>query len=215
MTLKLYDFTAAPSPLRTRIFLREKGIEYESIQVNLGTGEQLGEEYRRINPSCTVPALLLEDGSVLNQNVAIAHYLEAAYPEPPLFGRGATDMGKVMNAASEAEAGGLMAVAEVLRNSSPRMKGRALPGPADYEQIPELATRGRARLELYFDTLNQALQGREFLAIDKFSYADITAFVTVDFAKWVKVVPREGQFDLMRWYDAVSQRPSVQAARTG
>lgn len=215
MTLKLYDFTAAPSPLRTRIFLREKGIDYESIQVDLASGEQLSEAYRRINPSCTVPALVLEDGTVLNQNSAIAHYLEAAYPDPPLFGRGPEDIGKVVNAATLAEMGGLMAVAEVLRNSSPRMKDRALPGPENYAQIPELAERGRARLERYFDSLDQQLGGREFLAIDTFSYADITAFVTIDFAKWVKVVPTEEQVDLRRWFGSVEGRPSVQAAKAG
>ena len=215
MTLKLYDFTAAPSPLRTRIFLREKGIEYESIQVDLATGEQLSEAYRRINPSCTVPALVLEDGTLLNQNSAIAHYLEAAYPEPPLFGRSPEDLGKVVNAATEAEMGGLMAVAEVLRNSAPRMKDRALPGPENYAQIPELAERGRARLERYLESLNKQLHGHEFLAIDSFSYADITAYVVVDFAKWVKVTPKVDQGDLQRWFAAVESRPSIQAAKAG
>lgn len=215
MTLKLYDFTAAPSPLRTRIFLNEKGIEYESIQVDLATGEQLSEAYRRINPSCTVPALILGDGTLLNQNSAIAHYLEAAYPEPPLFGRSPVDTGKVVNAATQAEMGGLMAVAEVLRNSAPRMKDRALPGPENYAQIPELAERGRARLERYLDSLDRQLNGREFLAIDEFSYADITAFVVVDFAKWVKVTPKEDQGDLRRWFASIETRPSIQAAKAG
>lgn len=215
MTLKLYDFTAAPSPLRTRIFLREKGIDYESIQVDLATGEQLSEAYRSINPSCTVPALILEDGTLLNQNSAIAHYLEAAYPEPPLFGRSPEEMGRVVNAATQAEMGGLMAVAEVLRNSSPRMKDRALPGPENYAQIPELAERGRSRLEGYMESLDQQLDGREFLAIDAFSYADITAFVTVDFAQWVKVTPKETQVNLQRWFAAVAARPSIQAAKAG
>lgn len=215
MTLKLYDFTAAPSPLRTRIFLREKGIDYESIQVDLASGEQLSESYRQINPSCTVPALVLEDGTVLNQNAAIAHYLEAAYPEPPLFGQSPADVGKVVNAATLAEMGGLMAVAEVLRNASVRMKDRALPGPENYAQIPELAERGRARLERYLESLDSALKGREFVAINAFSYADITAFVVVDFAKWVKVTPKEEQVDLGRWFDRVASRPSVQAAKAG
>ncbi len=215
MTLKLYDFTAAPSPLRTRIFLREKGIEYESVQVDLATGEQLSEAYQRINPSCTVPALILEDGTLLNQNSAIAHYLEAAYPDPPLFGHGPEDMGRVVNAATQAEMGGLMAVAEVLRNSSSRMKDRALPGPENYAQIPELAERGRSRLEGFMQSLNQQLDDREFLAINAFSYADITAFVAVDFAKWVKVTPKEAQVSLRRWLNAVAARPSVQAAKAG
>ncbi len=213
MAIKLYDFTAAPSPLRTRIFLREKGIPYESVQVDLGTGEQLSEAYRKINPSCTVPAIVLEDGSVLNQNSAIALYLEGTYPEPPLFGHGAADAAKVMNASSQVEMGGFMAVAEILRNTSPRMKDRALPGLENYAQIPELAERGRLRLGGFMNTMNAALEGREFLAIDTFSFADITAFVAVDFAKWVKVTPEAHHTHLNRWFEAVSERPSIAAAK--
>ncbi len=215
MTIKLYDFMAAPSPLRTRIFLREKGIPYESVQVDLATGEQLSEAYRKINPSCTVPAIVLEDGSVLNQNSAIALYLEGTYPEPPLFGRSPIDAAKVMNASSQVELGGFMAVAEILRNSSPRMKDRALTGPQNYAQIPELAERGRQRLAGFMETMNTALEGREFLAIDSFSYADITAFVAVDFAKWVKVTPDVSHTHLNRWFEAVSARPSIAAAKAG
>ena len=215
MTITLYDFTAAPSPLRTRIFLHEKGIPFESVQVDLGSGEQLSEAYRKINPSCTVPAIVLDDGSVLNQNTAIALYLEGTHPEPPLFGKGPADAAKVMNASAQVETGGLMAVAEVLRNSSPRMKDRALTGPENYGQIPELAERGRARLAHFIDSINESLAGREFLAIDTFSFADITAFVAVDFAKWVKVTPNESHTHLKRWFEAVSARPSIAAAKTG
>ena len=215
MTIKLYDFTAAPSPLRTRIFLREKGIPYESVQVDLATGEQLSEEYRKINPTCTVPAIVLEDGSVLNQNSAIALYLEGTYPEPPLFGRGPIEAAKVMNASSQVEMGGFMAVAEVLRNTAPRMKDRALTGPENYAQIPELAERGRQRLGRFMDSMNASLEGREFFAIDAFSFADITAFVAVDFAKWVKVSPSESHTHLNRWFEAVSARPSIAAAKAG
>ncbi len=213
MPLTLYDFAAAPSPLRARIFLHEKGIDYTCIQVNLGSGEQLSEAYRRINPSCTVPALILDDGTMLNQNAAIAHYLEAAFPEPALFGRTPEELGRVVNAAVQAEMGGLMAVAEALRNSSPRMKDRALPGPESYAQIPELAERGRARLGQFMQSLDEQLAGREFLAIDTFSYADITAWVTVDFVKWVKVTPKETQPNLQRWYHALAGRASIKAAR--
>ena len=215
MSLKLYDFTAAPSPLRARIFLAEKGIEYECVQVDLGTGEQLSEEYRRINPNCTVPALELPDGTVLTENQAIAHYLEAVYPEPPLFGRTAEELAMVVNWNSGVESGGLWAVAEVLRNSSPRMADRALTGPDNYTQIPELAERGRVRLERFMASLDTALEGREFLAIDSFSFADITAFVMLDFARWVKVKPGDDQVHLKGWFESVAARRSVQAAKAG
>lgn len=211
MSLKLYDYTLAPSPRRARIFLAEKGVTYENVQVDLATKEQLGDAYRAINPACTVPALQLEDGTVLTENDGIAAYLEAAFPEPPLLGTTPTEKGLVANWNSRALLEGLSAVAEILRNTSKGMVGRATTGPIDFEQIPRLAERGRTRLTAFMDTLNTQLKGREFLAIDSFSYADITAMVVVDFAKWVKVEPKDEHVDLKRWHAAVAARPSASA----
>ena len=211
MALTFYDYTLAPSPRRARIFLAEKGVEYENVQVDLGAKEQLSEAFRAINPACTVPALRLEDGTVLTENDGIAAYLEAAYPEPPLLGVTATEKGLVANWNSRALLEGLSAVAEILRNTSKGMVGRATTGPIDFEQIPQLAERGRVRLTAFMDTLNTRLKGREFLAIDTFSHADITAMVVVDFAKWVKVEPQDNHTDLKRWHAAVAARPSAKA----
>ena len=85
--ITLYDCATAPSPRRARIFLAEKGVPYETVQIDLRSGEQMGEAYRKVNPQCTVPALRTEEGSLLTDNAAIAAYLEARYPEPPLLGR--------------------------------------------------------------------------------------------------------------------------------
>ena len=214
MTITLYDFAAAPSPRRTRILLAEKGIEHDVVQIDLGSREQLGDAYRAINPRCTVPALRVEDGAssvTLTENTAIALYVETLVPEPPLFGAGPTDRAMVVEWNARVETEGLMAVAEVLRNSSPRMKDRAMTGPIDLEQIPALAERGRKRLQHFFATLNSRLDGRDYLAIDTFSFADITAYVTVDFARWVKEVPSEEHTHLLRWFDAVADRESAEA----
>lgn len=211
VTLTLYDYTAAPSPRRARIFLAEKGIDYQNVQVDLGTKAQLEPEFRAINPRCTVPALKLEDGTVLAENLAIAAYLEAAFPEPPLMGTTAVEKARVLEWNSRVETEGLMAVAEALRNSAPRMKDRALTGPRDFAQIPELAERGRARYTAFLQDLNQALDGREFLAIDSFSLADITAYVVVDFGAWIKIKPSEDQVHLTRWFDSVAARSSAKA----
>jgi glutathione S-transferase len=104
---------------------------------------------------------------------------------------------------------GLMAIAETLRNGSPAMANRALPGPVDYAQIPELAQRGLVRVQQFFETLNTRLAGREFLATDRFSLADITAVVAVDFARVVRVKPGEQHPELVRWRAAMAQRPSM------
>lgn len=211
MSMTLYDFALAPSPRRARILLAEKGITVDNVQVDLTKGEQLSAEFRAINPCCTVPALKLEDGTVLNQNIAIALYLEDIQPDPPMLGTTPVERAVVMNWNARVEFEGLMAVAEVLRNRSKAMQGRGLTGPDNYEQIPELAERGRVRLQRFFDTLDEALDGREFLAIDRFSFADITAFVTVDFAKWVKAEPEDRHANLKRWFAATALRPSATA----
>lgn len=211
MTITFYDFTPAPSPRRTRILLAEKGIDVENIQIDMGKAEQLSDEYKKINPGCTIPALKLEDGTVLTENAGIAAWAEAYKPEPPLLGTTASDKGLVAMWNAKIEFEGLMAVAEVLRNTSPGMVDRATTGPVNYAQIPELAERSRERLGHFMDLLNKRLEGREFIATGEFTVADITALVVVDFAKWVKVVPGDNHANIKRWHTAVSARPSAQA----
>lgn len=211
MAVTLYDFTAAPSPRRARILLAEKGIAHETVQIDLAKGEQLGEAYRQINPACTVPALKLEDGTILTENIGIAAWAEEAKPEPRLLGTTAAEKGLVFNWNARIEFEGFMPIAEVLRNTSKGMVGRALPGPVNLEQIPALAERGSMRLTRFFDMLNERLKGRDYIAIDSFSLADITALVCIDFAKWVKHEPKPEHADLLRWHAAVSARPSAKA----
>ena len=211
MSVTFYDFTAAPSPRRARILLAEKGIEVDNVQVDLMTAEQLSDAYRAINPACTVPALKLEDGTVLTENAGIAAWAEAHQPDPPLLGRTASEKGLVATWNARIESEGLMAVAEVLRNSSKGMVDRATTGPLNHAQIPELAARGRVRLEHFFETLNTRLEDRDFIATDDFTVADISALIVVDFAKWVKVEPKETHENIRRWHAAVSARPSAKA----
>jgi glutathione S-transferase len=207
--ITFYDCATAPSPRRTRILLAEKGIAHQSVMVNLAQGEQLGEAFRAINPRCTVPVLVLDDGTRLCDNAAIAAYVEAAYPEPPLQGRTPVEKAEVASWVWRIEFEGLMAIAEVLRNTSPAMAHRALPGPVDYEQIPELAQRGQARLRNFVDTLEAHLAGREFIATGAFSLADITGVVMIDFARVAKVRPGEQHPNLLRWRAAMGQRPAM------
>ncbi len=208
MTITLYDCATAPSPRRARILLAEKGVAHTTVQVDLARGEQLGKAFRAINPLCTVPALRLEDGLMLTDNAAIAAYLEARFPEPPLRGRSAADQAEVASWQWRAEFEGLMAIADALRNSSPAMIDRALPGPVDYPQIAELAQRGLARLQRFLDSLDAQLAGRDTIAAGGFSIADITAVVAVDFARVVRVKPAEHHANLRRWREAMAQRPS-------
>ena len=207
--LTLYDFEMAPSPRRARILLAEKGIAYSAIQVDLRQQEQLGDAFRAINPRCTVPALRLEDGGILTDNAGIAAYLEATYPEPPMMGRTALERAEVASWNARIEMEGFMAIAEALRNSAPAMKDRALTGAVNYAQIPELAQRGLARAQQFFVELDAHLAGREFVATERFSLADITAVVALDFARVVRIKPGDDHPNLMRWRKAMGERPSM------
>jgi glutathione S-transferase len=207
--ITLYDCTTAPSPRRARILLAEKGVVHETVQVDLRASEQLGEAYRRINPQCTVPALRTDEGVMLTDNAAIAAWLEAYRPDPPLFGSTAPEKAEIASWQWRIEFEGLLAIAECLRNGSPGMANRALPGPVDYPQIPELAQRGLARVQHFFAVLDERLGGREFIAADQFSIADITAVVAVDFARIVKLKPGEQHPELLRWRAAMALRPSM------
>lgn len=207
--ITLYDCATAPSPRRARILLAEKGVAHETVQVDLRNGEQFGEAFRSINPQCTVPALRTEEGLVLTDNAGITAYLEARYPQPPLLGDTPESKAQIASWNWRVEFEGLLAIAETLRNGTPAMANRALPGPVDYAQIPELAQRGLARVQQFFATLNEHLASRDFIAAGRFSVADITAVVAVDFARVVKVKPGEQHPHLLRWRAAMGQRPSM------
>jgi glutathione S-transferase len=209
MTMTLHDCSTAPSPRRARIVLAEKGVVHETVQVDLRAGEQLGVAFRRVNPACTVPVLQTDDGLTLTDNAAIAAYLEARFPEPALFGSTPAQKAEVASWNWRVEFEGLLAIAEAMRNSAPAMADRALPGPVNYPQIPELAQRGQARVQQFFVDLDRRLAGRGFVAGDRFSIADITAVVAVDFARVVKVRPGEQHPNLQRWRAAMALRPSM------
>jgi glutathione S-transferase len=145
----------------------------------------------------------------LTDNAAIAAYIEARFPEPPLLGRTPLDKAEVAGWQWRIEFEGLLAIAEAFRNSSPAMANRALTGPVDYAQIPELAQRGLARVQLFFATLDGHLAGRDFIAAGQFSIADITAVVAVDFARVVKVGPGEEHPNLRRWREAMQARGTM------
>ena len=207
--ITLYDCATAPSPRRARILLAEKGVPHETVQVDLRSGEQLSEAFRRINPHCTVPALRTDDGLLLTDNAAITAWVEARFPQPPLLGATPAEKAEIASWNWRIEFEGLMAIAEALRNSAPAMANRALPGPVDYAQIPELAQRGLARVQQFFVTLDERLAGRDFIATERFSIADITAVVAVDFARVVKVKTSELQPHLQRWRAGMAKRPAM------
>ncbi len=209
--MKLYDFEVAPNPRRVRIFMAEKGIEIPVVQVDLRNREQFTPEFRALNPWCTVPVLELDDGTAISEVCAVWRYLEETHPEPPLMGVDARDKAVVAMWEHRFEVDGIGAVAEAFRNAVKGFAGRALPGPVGYEQIPALVERGRRRVEHFFRMLDERLAENEFVAGSRFTVADITALVAVDFAGWIKMGLPDDHLHARRWYEAVSARASAKA----
>src|SRR5271156_3320626 len=143
--MKLHHSVSSPNSRRVRIFLAEKGLSIRLVAVDLGKGEQHSDAYRAINPRRVVPTLVLEDGTAIGEVPAIWRYLEETYPAKPLLGATPTEKALVSMWERRVELEGFAAVMEGVRNAAPRLKGRAIAGPHDYEQIPAIVDRRRLR----------------------------------------------------------------------
>lgn len=210
--MKLYDAPWAPSPRRVRIFLAEKGIDVPREAIDLRTGEHLADAYLRINPRGAVPALEFDDGEVLCESAAICRYFEALHPQPSLFGATPIDIGRIESWTRRIEGDGYAACVYVLRNTAPAFKDRAIPDAGlSVAQIPELAARGAQMWESFTEALDRRLGVSAWIAGPNYSFADITALVTIDFARAAKLAVPEGLVHLGRWYAEASARPSASA----
>ncbi len=207
--MKFHDCSTAPSPRRVRLFIAEKGLDIETVQVDLRNGEQFSDAFRKLNPHCTVPVLELDDGTTLLDSMSICLYLEETHPEPNLLGRDPKEKAVIAMWQRTMEWDGFAAAGETLRNTMKGFKNRALAGPLDLPQIPALAERGRRRLAHFFETLDAHLVEAPYVAGERFTVADITALVTVDFAARVKLTYPDTAANLKRWHDDVSARPSA------
>ena len=202
--MKIYEFTQAPNPRRVRVFLAEKGIQVPFEQVNISAGDNRKPEFLKINPMGGVPVLELDDGTHIAESVAICKYFEVQKPEPALFGVDAKDRAVVemWNRRMEFEILGMAAGA--FRNTSEFFKGR-VPQSKEYGEICHAAALKR------LEWLDKELANRQFIAGERYSIADITALIGIDFGRTtgIKITPE--QKNLKRWHDAVSRRPSAKA----
>ena len=204
--MKFYDCLTAPSPRRVRMFIAEKEIDIETVFVDLGSGEHLKLPFIELNPKASVPVLLLDNGTMLNESMAISVYLDSVFPDNNLTGLDPIERAVIAIAQLDMDLNGLQAVAECFRNSARGFAGRAMVGPIGYDQIPELVERGRSRVKLFFNSLNERLAKSDYIAGDRFTVADITAFISLEFAKFIKEKPSEDAIHLQRWYSAIAQR---------
>ena len=203
--MKLYDGGRAPNPRRVRIFLAEKGISVPTEQVDLGNLQQRSEAYTAINPLQRVPALVLDDGTVLTESLAICRYFEALQPDPPLFGKGALQSALIEMWNRRIEFHLYMPVSTVFQHLHPAMKAMVDP------QVSAWGEANRPRIFDFLRFLDGELKSRPYVAGENFTVSDILAMVAVDFMKVSKLTVPEELADLRRWYASVAARPSASA----
>lgn len=203
--MKLYDAGRAPNTRRTRIFLAEKGLAIPLVPVDLMALEQKGEEYRKINPRGRVPALELDDGTIITESVAICRYFEELQPQPPLFGIGALGKAQVEMWHRRVELELFNSVATVFRHSRRSMAKMEVP------QVPAWAEANRPRVLEFLGFLDGHLRGRPFIVGEDFTIADITAFVAIGLMDWANMAVPENLSSLIAWHGRVAARPSADA----
>jgi glutathione S-transferase len=205
LRMKLYDGGRAPNPRRVRVFLAEKGITVPAEQVDLGKLEQRSDAFSAINPMQRVPALVLDDGTVITESIAICRYFEVLHPEPPLFGRGALEIALVEMWQRRAELHLMLPVSAVFQHTHPAMKIMVDP------QVAAWGEANKPRVTQFLQLLDDELKGRRYVAGNAYSVADITAMIAVDFMRVSKLTVPDDLANVKRWHAEVSARPSAKA----
>jgi glutathione S-transferase len=200
--MKIYDFTQAPNPRRVRVFLAEKGLTVPYEQINISTADNRKPEFLKKNPMGTLPVLELDDGTLIAESVAICRYFEDIKPEPALMGVDAKDKAVVEMWQRRMEFEVLSMAAGSFRNTSDFFKGRI---PQEYGEVCKVAAIKR------LEWLDTVLADREFIAGPRYTIADITALIGIDFGRTTGIRIQENQTNLARWHKAVSSRPSAKA----
>lgn len=203
--MKLYDGGRAPNPRRVKVYLAEKGLTVPMEQVDLGKLAHKSPQYTAINPLQRVPALELDDGTIITESIAICRYFERLHPEPPLFGRGAKEAAIVEMWERRVEFHLLAPVSHIFRNSHPAMKEMEAP------QVPAWAEANKPRVMDFLALLDRELKDRRYVAGDNYTVADITGMISVDFLKPAKLAVPDDLKSVKRWHDEVSARPSAKA----
>nr|WP_136251068.1 glutathione S-transferase family protein [Ningiella ruwaisensis] len=202
--MKIYDTKTAPTPRRVRIFLAEKNIDMEYVQVDITKGENLSKTMREKNPIGKVPILELDDGTCISESDAICTYFEAIQPEPSLMGETPLEKATIAMWQRQVEFCLFMQVGMCFQHSTGHFKDRMTP-------VPEYGKEAGINASKFLSVLEKRLANHAFIAHDKFSIADITALCAIDFARVVDIRLGDNHVNLKRWYADVSARPSAKA----
>jgi glutathione S-transferase len=187
------------------VFLAEKGVAYDTIEVSIAAKAHETTEFRKKNPIALLPVLETSDGKVLRESMAICRYIEELNPEPNLFGADTWERAQIEQWNRHAELELLYPISQVFRNTHAFWQGRI-------KQSPEFATIMRELVALRFDWLDTELSGRPYLAGERFTVADITAMVALDFGKVSDIrIQAATHPNLAAWHKRVAERPSSKA----
>jgi glutathione S-transferase len=201
----LYQDPRAPNPRRVRVFLAEKGVAYDTIEVLIADKAHQTPEFRKKNPIALLPVLELADGRVLRESMAICRYIEEVHPEPNLFGADAWERAQVEMWNRHAELELLWPIAQIFRNTHKFWEGRI-------KQAPDFAVLMREHISERLDWLETELGRRTYMAGDRYTIADITAMCALDFGKVSDVrIKAETHPNLAAWHKRVAERPSAKA----
>ncbi len=203
--MKLYNSNSAPSPRRVRIFLAEKGVSIPYVEVDLAKLDHKTPEFSALNPFETIPILELDDGTRIAETMAICRYIEALRPEPNLFGLAALELATIEMWQRQLELRLFLPIAQVVRHGHPKMAEMEKP------QIPDWAAANRSKALKAMALVDEALRDRQFIAGDRFTVADITGLVALDFAKSARIAIPPELVHLNRWREALKMRPSAAA----
>lgn len=203
--MKLYDLPPSPNARRVRIFIAEKGLDIPVVPVDMMAGENHTPAYLAKNPLGKMPVLELDDGTCIAESAAICRYLEETNPNPPLLGESARERALVDMWHRRMEFELLDPMISLFVNTGEMWKDRVT-------QIPELAEASREKVQARMEWLNEELEGREFVATDDYTIADITAqcaFVMGKAALGIRIP--ESLINLNDWWQRVSARPTARA----
>lgn len=203
--MRLYDGGRAPNPRRVRVFLKEKGISVPIAPVDLASMEHRSDRYTAVNPLQRVPALELDDGTVITESIAICRYFEALQPEPALFGTGPLGVALVEMWQRRIELNLLAGIQQVFRHLHPGMKEHEVP------QVAEWGEANKPRVLEFLALMDRELANRRFAAADSFSVADITGLVALDFMRAAKLAVPPEFTHVGRWHVELAARPSARA----
>jgi len=204
--VKLYTFEPAPNPKRVHLMMQYKGIDMETIPVDMMAGEQRSEDFGRINPLHTLPVLVLDDGTLLTEVISICSYLEAIYPEKPLMGSEPLEKAQILGWSHWLFTQIFIPTADVFRNSNPAFAGHALPGTLALEQIPDLIDRGKARLADNLPKVDNHLQGKDFLMGDTFTFADTELLAWMSFLNMARQPLPDSCGNIAAWQERATAK---------